>query len=252
MLGIPPPVGYNPVTQETMTESLVTLQTSASAWELAEILADEIAGCLAEAVTAKGWGALVVSGGSTPEPLFRLLSRKKIAWPKISITLADERWVDISDSSSNEHLVRSLLLQNDAAAARFIGLKNSASTAASGEQECHEILSALPRPFDVVILGMGDDGHTASLFPGAVRLAEALDMKSGRNCLAVTPPDAPFDRMTLTLPTLLDSRQIILHITGGRKKKVLDRALAEDTSNEMPVRSILRQQRTPVRIFWAP
>ncbi|MCL7488080.1 MAG: 6-phosphogluconolactonase [Desulfobulbaceae bacterium] len=228
------------------------MQAFTAAPELVENLADEIAGCLARAVRAKGRAGLVVSGGSTPEPLFRQLSRKKIDWQHVSITLADERWVDNSQPSSNEHLVRSLLLQNEASAARFIGLKNSAATADSGEQECHEILNAFPRPFDMVILGMGDDGHTASLFPGAAQLARALDMHSGRNCLAITPPDAPFGRMTLTLPALLDSRQIILHITGESKKKTLDKALAGGAPEEMPVRSILRQQKTPVRIFWAP
>ena len=220
--------------------------------ELAVNLADAIAGHLAGALTARKQASLVVSGGSTPKPLFNELSRKKIDWHNVTITLADERWVETTDSSSNELLVRSLLLQNEAAGARFIGLKNSSSSAAVGEQESHETLNAIPRPFDTVILGMGDDGHTASLFPGAERLPMAMDMQSGRNCIALTPPDAPHDRMTLTLPALLDSREIILHVTGDRKKKILDRALAEVASNDMPIRSILRQNTTPVHIFWAP
>lgn len=235
-----------------MPETSLTLYPFASAKDLAIQLADEIAGRLADALTARKQASLVVSGGSTPQLLFRELSRQKISWHKITVTLADERWVDITDPASNELLVRSLLLQNEAAGARFIGLKNSASTAAEGERECQATMGGIPRPFDVVILGMGDDGHTASLFPGAGRLHEAVDMHSGRSCIALTPPGTPHDRMTLTLPALLDSREIILLITGGGKRKVLDSALAEGSPNDMPVRWILWQNQTPVRIFWAP
>ncbi|HDO31485.1 MAG TPA: 6-phosphogluconolactonase, partial [Desulfobacteraceae bacterium] len=120
------------------------------------------------------------------------------------------------------------------------------------EKECAQRLAGLPRPFDVVILGMGGDGHTASFIPGARRLPEALDMKSGRDCLAISPPEAPHERMTLTLPVLLDSRQIILHITGPAKKKVLEQALADGPATAMPIRTILRQQQTPLSVYWAP
>lgn len=235
-----------------MPETSVTLHTFSSSIELAVNLADVVAARLAGALSARKQASLVVSGGSTPKPLFNELSRKKIDWHNVTITLADERWVETTDSSSNEHLVRSLLLQNEAAGARFIGLKNSASFAADGEQVSHEALNAIPRPFDTVILGMGDDGHTASLFPGAKRLSMAMDIQSGRNCIALTPPDAPHDRMTLTLPALLDSREIILHVTGDRKKTILDRALVEVAPNDMPIRRILWQNNTPVHIFWAP
>lgn len=235
-----------------MPATSVTLYPFASAKELAIQLANEIAGRLADALTARKQASLVVSGGSTPQLLFRELSRQEISWHKITVTLADERWVNITDPASNELLVRSLLLQNEAADARFIGLKNSASTAAEGERECQATMGGIPRPFDVVILGMGDDGHTASLFPGAGRLHEAVEMHSGRSCIALTPPDTPHARMTLTLPALLDSREIILLITGGGKRKVLDSALAEGSPNDMPVRWILWQNQTPVRIFWAP
>jgi 6-phosphogluconolactonase len=235
-----------------MPETPVTIHSFASPLELAENLADEIAGCLGDAVLARKQASLVVSGGSTPRLLFSQLSLKKIDWQKVTITLADERWVKTTDTSSNELLVRSTLLQNDAAGARFVGLKNSAPTAAGGERDCHEAVGNIQRPFDMVILGMGDDGHTASFFPGAERLARALDMRSGCNCIALTPPDTPHERMTMTLPTLLDSREIIIHITGEEKKKVLEKALAQGSPNDMPIRWILRQQRTPVRIFWAP
>ena len=230
----------------------VNIHVFDSAIKLAEKLADVIADSLAKAIKERGQASMVVSGGSTPKLLFHHLSLKKIDWQKVTITLADERWVSTTDPSSNELLVRSQLLQNHADCAHFIGLKNNAPTAVDGEQACHYTIGMIPRPFDVVILGMGNDGHTASFFPGAEELNKALDMLSGRHCIAIAPPDAPHKRLTLTLPTLIDSREIILHITGDSKKKVLDKVLTEDPSNDMPISWILKQQQTPVRIFWAP
>jgi 6-phosphogluconolactonase len=220
--------------------------------ELAEHLAAYIAACLQADVDAYQAAALVVSGGSTPGPLFRRLSEKDISWDKVAVTLADERWVDPSHPDSNELLVRSLLLQNRAAAALFVPLKNSSATALTGEEECHLRLTRLPRPFTAVILGMGSDGHAASLFPGAERLAKALDPRAGLDCLALSPPHATHERMTLTLPVLLDTRLLVLHITGAAKRAALDRALAGGPVAVMPVRGILRQQRTPVHIYWSP
>ena len=99
---------------------------------------------------------------------------------------------------------------------------------------------------------MGNDGHTASLFPGAEKLAAATDIESGRTCMGIAPLTAPHERMTLTLPAILDSRQIFLHITGQEKKDVLQKAQAEGSIEKMPIRYILRQQTTPVAVYWAP
>ncbi|HDO30975.1 MAG TPA: 6-phosphogluconolactonase, partial [Desulfobacteraceae bacterium] len=181
----------------------------ADADELAEHLAARVADLLRQAIKARGRATLVVSGGSTPKPLFRALAHQALDWGRVTVTLADERWVDTTAPDSNEGLLRRYLLRDQAGAAKVVGLKNKAATAKEGEKECAQRLAGLPRPFDVVILGMGGDGHTASFFPGARRLPEALDMKSGRDCLAISPPEAPHERMTLTLPVLLDSRQII-------------------------------------------
>ncbi len=220
--------------------------------ELAEQLAARVADLLRQAIKARGRATLVVSGGTTPKPLFRALARQDLDWDRVTVTLADERWVDTTAADSNERLVRQYLLRDQAGNAKFIGLKNKAAAAAEGEEECAQRLAGLPRPLDLVILGMGGDGHTASFFPGARRLPEALDMESGRDCLAISPAKAPHERMTLTLPVLLDSRQIILHITGPAKKKVLEQALADGPATEMPIRTILRQQQTPLSVYWAP
>ena len=194
---------------------------------------------------------MAVSGGSTPKPLFKQLSAVDIPWQDVVVSLVDERWVDPSDPASNEQLVRQYLLQGRAAAATFIGLKNSSPSAAQGEALCEQELRKIPRPFTVLILGMGNDGHTASLFPGSTQLAAATDMNSGKTCLAVTPADAPHERMTLTLPAVLNTEEIILHLTGSAKKEVLAKAQEAGPAEDMPIRFVLRQEERPVLVYWA-
>ena len=219
---------------------------------LVAVLAAQVADLLRAGIRERGRASLVVSGGSTPVPFFAALSELALDWEKVTITLADERWVDTSDADSNEHLVRQHLLQNRAVVASFVGLKTGAATAVQGEKECADRLALLPRPFDVLILGMGNDGHTASLFPQATRFGEALALDSGLLCMGITPPVAPHERMTLTLPALLQSRQIILHLVGPGKREVYERALAKGPVAEMPIRAVLGQTATPVTVFWAP
>jgi 6-phosphogluconolactonase len=109
----------------------------------------------------------------------------------------------------------------------------------------------MPLPFTTVLLGLGHDGHTASLFPCAAQLATATDRRSKKRCMAITPQTAPHERMTLTLPTLLRAEEIILHITGSEKKAVLDKALAAGPPEAMPIRFILNQEGVPVTAYWA-
>ena len=218
---------------------------------LCQKLSQRICATLQRAIATRGKASLVVSGGSTPVPLFATLSEISMQWDKVFITLADERWVEVSDKDSNEASVREYLLRNQAKNVRFHGLKNSHASAMDGEKECEDGVALLPVPFDIVILGMGSDGHTASLFPGATRLSDALDMGSGRLCMAMTPVTAPHDRMTLTLPALLDSRQIYLHLSGREKRDVYERALGGDSVEEMPMRAVLDQDKVPVDVYWS-
>ena len=215
-------------------------------------LAERIGEQLTAGIVDNGRASLAVSGGSTPVELFEQLSQMNLSWQDIVITLVDERWVEPTENDSNEHLVRNHLLKDRALAATFIGMKNSAATASAGEKECEQKLREVPRPFDVLILGMGNDGHSASLFPGAEKLVAATDMKSGIVCMGIAPLSAPHERMTLTLPAILDSRQIFLHITGQEKNDVLQKAQADGSIEKMPIRYILRQQTTPVAVYWAP
>jgi 6-phosphogluconolactonase len=184
--------------------------------------------------------------------MFAALSRVELEWHKIVVSLVDERWVPVSEKDSNENLVRTHLLKNKAAAASFIGMKTAAATASAGEKECAERLKHIPMPYDVMVLGMGGDGHTASLFPGAEKLAAAVDMASGLICLAIAPAAAAHERMTLTLPAILSSREIIVHISGAEKQKIYELAISVGPPEEMPIRYILRQKKIPVTVFWAP
>lgn len=215
-------------------------------------LSTAIANLLSEGIARRGRGSLAVSGGSTPVQLFHDLSLLAIDWQSVDIFLVDERWVEPTDEDSNERLVRTHLLQNKAGCANFIGMKNAAATASDGEAECERRLQEIFQPFDVLILGMGGDGHTASLFPGSKKLAAATSMDSGRTCMALAPLTASHERMSLTLPVILQARQLFLHIVGEKKKDVLEKAQGDGPIEEMPIRFILRKETPPLDIYWAP
>lgn len=216
-------------------------------------LTPAIAALLKAGIERNGRAGLAVSGGSTPVELFKSLSNIDISWQHVDITLVDERWVTPDDPDSNENLVRTHLLQNRAAAATFTGMWNSAKTASEGEARCTEQLQNTHHPIDVLILGLGGDGHTASLFPGAARLSQATNMHSGKICMAIAPLTAPHERMTLTLPAILEAKQIFLHITGQKKKDVLEQALGDGPAEDMPIRFILqrRAQKSNFSVYWA-
>jgi 6-phosphogluconolactonase len=219
--------------------------------QLAVDLAQSIAADLRGAINARGVASLVVSGGRTPAPMFAALAQQSLPWQKVWITLADERWVDANHADSNEALVRRTLLQHHAAAAHFVPLKNAAATAKAGEADGEVALAAMPRPFDVVVLGMGDDGHFASLFPQAPQLALSLDHANKNLCIAVDPITAPHARMSLTLSALLNSHRIVIQLVGEGKWQVYQRALQAGAEKELPIRAVIQQTKTPVEVYFA-
>ncbi|QFU22675.1 6-phosphogluconolactonase [Shewanella eurypsychrophilus] len=212
-------------------------------------LADRIAKQLQEAVDTRGKASFIVSGGSTPVKLFQILSKKNVEWSDVYITLADERWVDAESDDSNERLVRTHLLQNKAVNAKFRGLKNMFSSPEEGCSMAIEQLANFPRPFDVVVLGMGNDGHTCSWFPCSKEIDEALS--TDKLCVAVTPGTAPNSRLSLSKTAILASRQIYLHIVGEQKLTVYRQALENEDANSMPIRAVLGQHKTPVDVYWS-
>jgi 6-phosphogluconolactonase len=213
-------------------------------------LSAEVSERLKNAIEKQGKASLILSGGRTPMGFFHQLSQQVLDWEKVTVTLADERWVDNAHKDSNEKLVRENLLINEAHCAQFLSLKNSAETAIDGQSDLEAELAEYGQ-FTVVILGMGDDGHTASLFPGATALALGLDLNSGRSCVAVTPTVAPHERISMTLPRLLNTERLIIHISGENKQKVLDQAQAGTDPTELPIRSVLQQSQVPVTVYWA-
>jgi 6-phosphogluconolactonase len=218
--------------------------------ELTAKLADLIANEITDAISKRGVATLVLSGGNTPKPLLTTLAQKPLAWDKVVVTLADERWVDIDSDASNELMIRNTLLQGAASVASFIPLKNAASTAGEGQRLCQENLAGMPFPLDIVILGMGDDGHTASLFPGVS--GSALYQNTEFLCQSIIPPVAPYERMTLTASALLNSRKIILHIVGDHKWKVYQGAREDGDIDDLPIRFVLHQNQVPVDVYWSP
>jgi 6-phosphogluconolactonase len=219
---------------------------------LARDLATRIAAMLGAAIAARGLASLIVSGGRSPVSLFEILRSQPLDWSRVCIALADERWVSAEDAASNEHLVRSVLLKDRAAAARFHGLKNGAPTPDLGAVSAWETFARVPRPFDAVILGMGDDGHTASLFPGSPNLPSALNRAAAAGCVGMWSPTPPQPRLSLNLTALLDSRRIVLLLSGESKWRTFAAANGPGPEQEMPIRAVLRQTRTPVEVMWSP
>ena len=219
---------------------------------LSRDLATQVAAALRNSIAERGAASLVVSGGRSPIQFFEALRVAPLDWSRVCITLADERWVATSDESSNEKLVRDHLLKDAAAGARFTGLKNAAATPELGAEAAWETLGHIPRPFDVVALGMGDDGHTASLFPHSPNLSRALDPAATPGCIGMVAPSAPALRLSLNLSALLDARRIVLLINGDAKWRVYVAACASGAAEDMPVRTVLRQRATPVDVMWSP
>ncbi|GGA78676.1 6-phosphogluconolactonase [Brucella endophytica] len=218
---------------------------------LASALSAEIAARLDKAVRERGAAVLAVSGGTTPVALFEALSQHDIDWASVTVTLVDERLVPPDNARSNEKLVRTHLLKDKAGKAKFIGLYNAAPSPEEAAKAADDRIAALPRPFDVVVLGMGTDGHTASFFPGGDRLRDAIDPQGEALVLPMQAEGAGEPRLTLTLPVIAEARFIVLHIEGAAKREVLTRAVEPGTETEMPVRAVLNHAHTPVQVYWA-
>jgi 6-phosphogluconolactonase len=214
---------------------------------LARLLAEAVASALIGDLEQRERVLLVVSGGSTPVPFFQALARKPLAWHRVDVTLADERWVAADAADSNARLVREHLLQHEASEARFVPLTSEASTPEEGVEEVAQRLLTLAWPASAVVLGMGEDGHTASLFPDCRELELALSTEVP--VVAVRTPSQFQPRITLSADRLHQTRRLFLHITGETKRVVLGEALGGDDIRTLPIRAFLAG---PLAIHWAP
>jgi 6-phosphogluconolactonase len=218
----------------------------------ARTAADAAAEAIVSRLAPAGPKRLLVTGGSSPGPVFDLLAGADLGWSRVTVTLSDERFVDPTARESNERQVRERLLRDQAAKAAFVPLKGQ------GPRPDDDACAAEPAirglvPFDAVLLGMGEDGHIASLFPGAPGLAETLDPRGERFVIGVAtaglPPYVP--RISLTARALFDAKLILLLIAGAPKKEVLER-IKVDAAFAPPVAALLKQTQAPVRVLWSP
>jgi 6-phosphogluconolactonase len=237
-----------------MTAPNGILQAFPNPDEMVGALAAEIVSCLCAGVAARDAASLVVSGGSTPGALFDSLSALRAPWEKVWITLSDERWIAPDLDGSNEKLVRTRLLRERAASAKLVPLKTADASPQAAETKVDAALAVMPRPFDIMLLGMGEDGHTASLFPHAAGLETAMDTARPELVRAIHADEAAAtgERLSLTLRAILDSRMIVLLIRGDAKLAAYRRAQACTDVLEAPVRAVLHQTQTPVQVFWSP
>lgn len=231
-----------------MQRQVHTFETNA---QLSQQLALRIASNLASALMQRGRATLAVSGGSTPQPLFEALSQQPLDWSHVTVTPVDERWVEEDHADSNARLIRQYLLQNKASAAQFLGMKTASASPFDAESAVSEKLAPYASVIDVVVLGMGEDGHTASFFPGASSLARAMDPAGTALCVAVRPPAAAHDRMTLSLAALLRARHTYLHIVGPAKQDVLRRAREPGDVALLPIRALLHSDALALDIYLA-
>ncbi|WP_448109095.1 6-phosphogluconolactonase [Pseudomonas azerbaijanoccidentalis] len=215
---------------------------------LAEGLALKVTKQLSDAIDAQGTATLVVSGGRSPVAFFQHLAKQALDWSNVVVSLADERWVPIEHADSNAGLIKRYLLQGPAAKAQFLSLYSAAANLDQAADHADRLLSELP-VIDVLVLGMGDDGHTASLFPNSPNLAEALQADGIRRCYPMLAPTVPHQRLTMSRALLASAKHKILSISGQSKLTTLDTALAGDDVAAMPIRAFLQPT---LEIYWCP
>lgn len=214
---------------------------------LDQALAAEVATRLERGVAARGTAYLVVSGGSTPARFFSLLACTNLEWSRILVLLADERCVAPQHEDSNERLVRETLLTEHAARAEFLSLIPAPDDEVASIAGLSTLLASLPR-FDVVILGMGEDAHTASLFPCSSELRDGLTTQEG--ALITNPKTAPHQRVSLSKHRLQNTRCGIIHIVGDKKRVVFEQARRSDDETRYPISAFLGS--IGFDCWWAP
>lgn len=216
--------------------------------EASTAAAERMAELLANRLDNQSQASIIVSGGTSPRDCMAALAKAPLDWQRVQIALSDERWVPPDHEDSNEKLVRESLLVDEAASATLLSIY---ADGVSPEERCEILQNPLPvLPFACSLIGIGTDGHFASLFPDAEQLALGLDVECGRLYIPVTTAASPHVRISMTLAGISRSDEIVLLFFGDEKLDVYKQAVA--SSNGDPLSRLLRQKRAPVRLFWAP
>lgn len=235
-------------------DRIYTFDTRAEASAYA---AGALSTALSQGLSQRSTASFMGSGGSSPNQVYAHLSRTRLDWNKINVGLVDERWVDPEDPASNERLLRTHLCAGHAAAAKFLPMKSDDATPSDGAKKANDAYQrAMPTPYDGVLLGMGPDGHTASWFPKANALAEALDADGAAHVIAIDATGAPVagahpQRLTLTLAALKSTRTAMLLCFGDEKRAILEHAL-KGTTPDLPVSYAIEALGERLSILWAP
>ena len=222
---------------------------SKSAESLDLDLSHRIGQLLIQSIAENGCASIAVSGGRSPIGLFEELSKINLDWSKVELTLVDERWVDAKNEDSNELLVRKHLIKNKATQVKFFPIKSSEKSVKEGQILYEKVLQQVKLPFDVIVLGMGDDGHAASLFPCCKELSQAMDPDNQQKCIVTKPKNAPYERISLTFSTISKAKNLILHMRGSSKLHTFEHAMTLKDAKKMPIYAFIEQ---PLAIYWSP
>lgn len=210
---------------------------------------------LSQSLAENGKASFIIPGGTTPGPAFEQLSKANLAWENVTIAQSDERWVAAEHPQSNQRLTEQTLLINQAKHANYIAMKNQQASAKLGEAQCDSEYQTMQNPFSLTMLGMGLDGHIASLFPNKRIIDSALIQNKDKLCMAIDATgcevagDYP-ERMSLTFSGILNSELILILMIGNAKFEVINQALNNTDPLKFPISVLLNQTETPVEIHW--
>lgn len=232
--------------KKKIAELGVGWQQSDNPQDQAELAATHIVTQLRDAISQRGQASLALSGGSAPVLLMKRLAQMTLEWEKVTITQVDERWVPASDENSNAGLIQRCMpsaLQR----ARWKPLYRGESLLADAQHAA--LMLARLNPLDVVVLGMGEDGHTASLFPHHNKLASWLNPAGAELCVAVPAEEGRLERLSMTASAIQSARHLMLVIAGEEKYQTLATAVQLDDQHAMPISAFLKP---PLDIYYCP
>jgi 6-phosphogluconolactonase len=222
-----------------------------SAEEMAEAVAGDIGFIIESALDARGEALIAVPGGKTPLPIYQELAKAKLNWKKVTIIPTDDRLVPLTDDKSNIRAIAQSFLPTGA---RVFPITSDIADYKLAGNSANAKLSELKFPLDLAWIGVGADGHTASIFPGP-DLEDALNAPNGRHAVGVMPdplpPEAPVARVTLTRSAILSARTVLITVTGDEKKELLEQAIEDGHSSKLPIGRVLAEAEQPIDIHWA-